>query len=142
MSKSTKWRHDLQVAHRLLNESSEDSDSNNSILSVSENQNVINQSSLKDDNLSNSSSETCDNDTYEGQDKFPIFESEHSDFDFLSDEPDNESNDEMNLKEEIAAWAVLFLIKNDALSALLCILKRYGLSVPKDARTLSKTQKT
>ena len=98
MSKSTKWRHDLQVANRLLNESSEDSDSNNSILSVSENQNVINQSSLKDDNLSNSSSETCDNDTYEGQDKFPIFESEHSNFDFLSDEPDNESKDEMNLR--------------------------------------------
>ena len=119
----------------MLNDCNETAVNENAIHSMSDNEKEI---SSQPDIRSSHSSDT-DTESLEGELKTPVFDSETSDFDFLSEESDDDCNDQLNIKQELAAWAVLFLIKNDALSALLCILKRYGLSVPKDARTLLKT---
>ena len=137
MSTSTKWRHYSKLAKQTLKsveESNSDSSEVNEISSNNISRNEIDNISESDivlsENGSPNDSEGCDNES--------IFSNNTIDFDFLSSESENDCSTS-DIQREIAEWAVLFLIKNDALSALLCILRKHGLQLPKDARTVLKT---
>nr|XP_047131573.1 uncharacterized protein LOC124810559 isoform X1 [Hydra vulgaris] len=59
---------------------------------------------------------------------------------FISDDyKSDESNDNEKLPHKLANWALSFNITHAALNSLLPLLREYGLSLPKDSRTLLHT---
>ena len=135
MSASTKWRYYTKLAENALqNNSSSDSESPEKYSKSELSDNIDKQTPDLSDHLNQNDSDRFSS----ADDCLKKLESDsNSDFDYLSS--DSDSYETLDIRSEIAAWAILFLIKNDALSALLHILRKHGLKLPKDARTVLKT---
>ena len=70
-----------------------------------------------------------------------VDETENEDYYSYGEGSDDDSEDDksFNLREELACWAIQYNISHAALAALLQILQKCGLDLPKDPRTLLRT---
>ena len=129
MSHLTKWRQYKELAEKTLNECDISSNSEESDTESDSNFDFKVQNFNSDDSVSDNS---------DIENNSAVFESDFS----CNSDSEVESDQQFDISAELAAWAILFLIKQDALSALLRILQKNGLRLPKDARTLLKTPKS
>lgn len=83
-----------------------------------------------------------ENEEHNQEENIPEYETYENNFesDILNDLSESESEEnEFNLREELAKWAIQFQISFVAINSLLLLLIKCNLKVPKDARTLLKT---